>query len=232
MLKIIKAECYKLFHSIYFPTIALTYLLLFTSNLFDSYRRTQNIFEASIRNIAFPYFLILSMGVCFFGTDFDQKTIAFYISAGHKRSEIFLAKAIVFMLASLFITAGSIFVHIFGSIPFLGHTLTAGYVVENLVIIVPALLSMSAIAVLIGFAFKNVGGTLGAGIAVQLIVVAALNSKTNALFFMKYLPVGHSALIVLHKLDEPAMNYITISIIWILVCLMGGYLFFRRADMK
>ena len=231
MLKIIKAECYKLFHSIYFPTIALTYLFLFTSNLFDSYRRTGNIFEASIRNIAFPYFLILTMGVCFFGSDFDQKTIAAYISAGHKRSEIFLGKAVVFMLASVFISAGSIFVHIFASIPFIGKTLTAGYVAENMLVIVPSLFAMSAVAVLLGFVFKNVGGTLGGGIAVQIAVIAALNTK-NSLFFMKYLPVGHSALIVLHKLEEPAIKYILISIVWISVCLIGGYVFFRRSDMK
>lgn len=231
MLKIMRAECYKLFHSIYFPAIALIYLLLFTSNLFDSYRRTQNIFEASIRNIAFPYFLILAMGVCFFGSDFDTKTITAYISAGHKRSAIFLAKAAVFMPASVLITAGSIMVHVLGSIPFIGKTLTFGYVASNMLVIVPSLFAMSAVGVLIGFIFKNVGGTLGAGIGVQILVVAALNSKNSA-FFMKYLPVGHSALIVLHKLEEPAMFYVSISLIWILVCLIGGYVFFVRADMK
>lgn len=230
MLKIMKAECYKLFHSIYFPTIALTYLFLFTSNLFDSYRRTENIFEASIRNISFPYFLILTMGVCFFGSEFDQKTISSYISSGHKRIEIFLAKAVVFMLASVFITAGSIFVHIFASIPILGKTLTAGYVAQNMLIIVPSLFAMSAVAVLLGFGFKNVGGTLASGIGVQIALVAALNSK-GALFFMKYLPAGHSALIVLHRLDEPAVCYVSISLIWIFICLAGGFLFFRRADM-
>ena len=130
MSKLIKAEFYKIFHSRYYWGICLVYLLMYTSNLFDSIPRTHNILQASVRNVLFSYFIVFGFAVVFFGNEFEQRTHMTAIAAGKKRKDYFLAKTIVFLFLALLMMVVPVWIHILGSIPFLGVTLKTDYIMK------------------------------------------------------------------------------------------------------
>ncbi len=230
MSKLIKAEFYKIFHSRYYWGICLIYLLMYTSNLFDSIPRTDNILQASVRNVLFSYFIIFGLAVVFFGNEFEQRNHMTAIAAGKKRSDYFLAKTIVFLILSLVMTVVPIWIHILGSIPFLGVTMETDYIMNCMKILVPAFIAMGEVAVFSGLVFRSVAGILITGAVTNIALIAAFNSKYMSLFG-KVIPVGHSVLIAAGTNDRPALYYAGISMIWTVVMLVVSYLVFRRADL-
>ena len=100
MNNLLKAESYKLLHNKSFWGLFLFSFVLGSIMLFDSNRLTDDMLDASLYNIPLMYFLIIIFAVPFIGEDFGNRTIHSFVSGGHKRMDVLLAKTVIYLSAS------------------------------------------------------------------------------------------------------------------------------------
>ena len=111
MPKLIKAESYKLFHSVYLWLIGLGFFLLNSSLIPDYLKRGFTWFDGSLYIGKFFFFMIAALAVIFLGSEFEQRVIQNYVTAGNSRADVFWAKTIVFLVSSTAILEGTLFIH-------------------------------------------------------------------------------------------------------------------------
>ena len=113
MNNLLKAESYKLLHNKSFWGLFLFSFVLGSIMLFDSNRLTDDMLDASLYNIPLMYFLIIIFAVPFIGEDFGNRTIHSFVSGGHKRMDVLLAKTVIYLSASEGILVGPLLFHSF-----------------------------------------------------------------------------------------------------------------------
>ena len=97
MRRILKAEFYKLwrmksFWGLLIISCALSCILLLDGS---PPAKSLDVFNHILYTAPLLYVLIMIFGALFIGSDFENRTIQSYISAGHKRGHILLVKIIV-----------------------------------------------------------------------------------------------------------------------------------------
>ena len=100
MTKVIKAEIYKLFHSIYFWGIAGGYFLI-VSLLVPDHSAQTSVLRSSMYPIPFLIFMVFAFAIAMIGNEFDKRLLQTYIAAGNRRHDVVSVKLIVFLAASV-----------------------------------------------------------------------------------------------------------------------------------
>ena len=65
----------------------------------------------SLYNLPQIYFISILFAALFIGEDFENRTISSFISAGHKRGDVFFAKALSYLTASTALLAVPVLFH-------------------------------------------------------------------------------------------------------------------------
>ena len=157
MNNLLKAESYKLLHNKSFWGLFLFSFVLGSIMLFDSNRLTDDMLDASLYNIPLMYFLIIIFAVPFIGEDFGNRTIHSFVSGGHKRMDVLLAKTVIYLSASEGILVGPLLFHSFigivmGSVEVVAVT----EFLEKIGLILIAVLAMGMLPLSVAFVFKDI----------------------------------------------------------------------------
>ena len=179
MSNLLKTELYKLFHSWYFWGIGIFNLLLSSILLLDSKERSSNLIMASLYNIPLLYFLIIVFIALFIGSDFSGRTLNTYITAGHKRS--------------------SIFIHGIISQFYIGEKLFWNNSTYTMVLLTLfAMITLCALPMFFAFIFRDMGKTLTVSMVLFFVMIFLLNSE-SAQIISRIIPMGQLRLISLQK---------------------------------
>lgn len=232
MSNLLKTELYKLTHGWYFWGIGLLNLFLSSILLLDSYKETENLFLASLYNAPILYFLTIVFATLFIGTDFEQRTLYSYISAGQKRSHVMFVKTLIYEVASFFILAFPLLIH--GLIGFLFFNETV--VIDNnifvtIITIIVSLLALCMLPLLFSFIFRDIGKTLVVPIAIFFLIIFLMNGNQSH-FLSQIIPMGQLRLISLHQSSFSDMKFILIDFVWIIILYLGAHFGFRHVDLK
>lgn len=231
MTNLLCAEWYKLFHSRYFWTIGAFNLFLSSILLLDSAGETSSLFFASLYNTPILYFLLIIFAALFIGSDFEQRTLQSYISAGHQRGQVWAVKILVYLAACVAIVFFPLLVH--GAIGgfVLQETLTgaAEWFVCCLLMVL-AICAMCLLPAFFAFVFRDVGKTLVIPLALFFLMMFLLNGKQAAVF-SQILPIGQLRLIALEELPSQVLPVVLVDVMWVMVCCAGAYVVFRRFDL-
>lgn len=232
MINLLKAEKYKLIHSWYFWGMVAFSLVLGSILLFDSNKMTADFMNASLYNTPLLYFITIIFAVFFIGADFENWTLNYYVSAGHKRSSVILAKALSYAAASIIILAVPITLHSLLDV-ILGKDgdLYLPSFLFNLLVILAALLAMILMPFLFAFLFKDIGKTLVVPMALYFVMIFLLNSDEASLAAVIF-PMGQLRLLSLQELPIPKIAVIGIDAIWILTLYFGAFIRFCHTDLK
>lgn len=231
MMNLLKAEFYKLFHSWYFGGILLFNLGLSSVLLLDSKTQTSNIFFASLYNTPLLYFLIIVFSALFVGNDFAEKTLHQYVSAGHKRGQIFLAKMVVYQIACQIILILPILFHeVFGEI-YLKESIVDICNTELIAAIGIAITAMCMLPVFFAFLFQDIGKSLVVPMLMFLVMIFLLNGK-QVEYATKILPMGQLRLVALQGMSWESMGLIGIDLLWIFILYLGAYYVFKCSNLQ
>ena len=227
MPKLIKAESYKLFHSVYLWLIGLGFFLLNSSLIPDYLKRGYTWFDGSLYIGKFFFFMIAALAVIFLGSEFEQRVIQHYVTAGNSRSSIFLAKSTVFLIGGTAILEGTLFIHALIGLIFKGEPIDY----KTMLLLIPAFIAECTVPLFLGFLFKDVAKTLVGGLIFFIFTVATLNNPA-ILDKMMFLPYAQRLQPLSGIFYENLTTNLIVDIIWTIVFLTGAYAAFRRSDLK
>lgn len=227
MPKLIKAESYKLFHSVYLWLIGLGFFLLNSSLIPDYLKRGFTWLDGSLYIGKFFFFMIAALAVIFLGSEFEQRVIQHYVTAGNSRNSIFWAKSIVFLLSGTAILEGTLLIH--GLMGLIINGEPIDYKVMTLLL--PSFIAECTVPLFLGFLFKDVPKTLAGGLIFFAITIATINTPSTVEKAI-YLPYAQR----LQPLEGTFYGNLTVNlvidIIWTAVFLAGAYAAFRHSDLK
>ena len=232
MNNLLKAESYKLLHNKSFWGLFLFSFVLGSIMLFDSNRLTDDMLDASLYNIPLMYFLIIIFAVPFIGEDFGNRTIHSFVSGGHKRMDVLLAKTVIYLSASEGILVGPLLFHSFigivmGSVEVVAVT----EFLEKIGLILIAVLAMGMLPLSVAFVFKDIGRTLAIPMALFFLMIFALNSDYSSQFAV-LLPMGQLRLLSLNELWVSKIMILGIDVLWIFLLYIISYIGLRHCDLK
>jgi ABC-type transport system involved in multi-copper enzyme maturation permease subunit len=232
---LLQAESYKLWRNKSFWGIMTFSLFLGSVMTLDNNLPASAVqsFDAALYNTPLLYFLIIIFSALFIGGDFDERTIHAYISAGHKRSSILLAKAISYFGACILILMAPILFDTIVGWAISGEiskSSMATLLVKGLVVML-AVCAMGSLPFLAAFVFKDLGQTLAVPLVIYFLMIFALNSE-GFQGVAVFLPIGQIRLLSLNRLPTSYQFIILIDILWIALCYIGAYLSFFHWDLK
>ena len=231
MTDLLKAEFYKLSRSRSFWGMALFSLILSSILLLDSKPLVFGLFHASLYNTPLLYFLAIVFAALFVGEDFSERTLHGFVSAGHKRSSVLLAKTIVYQASCAFLLVLPLLVHgLAGLIGNGGPRFSSGILAEGAVIL-SSVFAMCMLPVFCAFIFQDVARTLAVPMAVYFLMVIALNSG-HSKAFAAVLPMGQLRLLAMREPMISKTAFFCVDALWIVLLYTGAYVSFRRCDLK
>ena len=226
MTKLIRAEVYKLTHSLYPWGIWLAYLA-FSAVLVRDHTGEFTYLRSAIYPITFLQFLIVGLSAVCLGNEFNLRVIQGCVSSGHSRAGVFCAKTFIYSISTLMINELTLlFLGIQGS-TVRGETIDACLMIG----MVPSLLAMNMVPLFVAFLSKNSGKAMGFGCLAYALQVASLNTP-GITEKAVYLPYGHMFIAFRDGAFSHYPVILAVDIVWILVFLTGSYLAFRRSDLK
>ena len=228
MSNLLRAEFYKLSHSWYFWGIGLFNLFLSSILLLDSNEETSNLFFASLYNTPLLYFLTIVFAALFVGNDLEQRTMYLYISAGHKRSHVILAKTVVYEVACAAILFFPLFIHGFVGALF-RQELDSAFITTIAILL--STLAMCMLPLFFSFIFRDIGKTLAVPMIIFFLMIFLMNGDQEQII-TGILPMGQLRLISLQQLSLSDTCFIIIDFLWIFVLYLGAYMGFARSDLK
>ena len=214
MNNLLKAESYKLLHNKSFWGLFLFSFVLGSIMLFDSNRLTDDMLDASLYNIPLMYFLIIIFAVPFIGEDFGNRTIHSFVSGGHKRMDVLLAKTVIYLSASEGILVGPLLFHSF-----------IGIVMGSVEVV-----AVTEFLEKIGL-IKDIGRTLAIPMALFFLMIFALNSDYSSQIAV-LLPMGQLRLLSLNELWVSKIMILGIDVLWIFLLYIISYIGLRHCDLK
>ena len=231
MSKLLKAEIYKLLHSRYFPALCLAQLLFSTMMLRDSLPKTSNLFYATLWYLPFSYLIVVVFMVLYFASDYEERTLFLYITAGNKRSSVLAAKAVCFVLADLVIMLFPVVVQLTIGGWILKETVDPAVIRPYMGILLMGQAATGMMGVCLAQLYKKVGNLITAGMITFIAMVIALNSKAASVL-SAVIPAGHAYRIAAEQITETPGYYMGISAGWIVVMGIIALIAFCRADLK
>lgn len=232
MSNLLKAECYKLFHSWYFGGIGAFNLLLSSVLLLDSHGETSNLFFASLYNTPILYFLTIVFSALFVGNDFGKRTLQSYINAGHSRGKVLFVKLLVYQIACMIILALPLLIHgLIGQLILKETLVSIGGNLNTVIMTTVSLFAMCLLPFFFAFIFRDAGKTLAVPMVLFFLMIFLMNGD-QAHFISQILPMGQLRLIALQQLDLSAIRFVFADFLWIFILYWGAYLGFRRSDLK
>ena len=231
MINLLKAEFYKLLHSRYFPGLCLAQLIYSTTMLRDSLPKTSNLFYATLWYLPFSYLIVVVFMVLYFANDYEERTLFLYITAGNKRSSVFLAKTITFVVAYLFIMILPIVLQLMIGGRILKETVDPALIRQYIGILLMGQAATGMVGVCLANLFKKTGNLITAGMITFIAIVIALNGKAAQLL-SAVIPIGHAFRIASETITETSGYYMGISAGWIVVMGILALIAFCRADLK
>lgn len=229
MFNLLRAECYKLFHSRCFWGIAAFALCLSSVLLADSVGQTSSLFFASLYNVPVLYFLAIIFCALFIGDDFACRTLSAYVSAGHSRSQILFAKLVVCQLACMAILVLPLLAHGWAGRLFLKEAFAGGP--GTVAVVAASLLAMCLLPFFFAFWFRDTGKAMAVPMMLFFLMIFWMNGD-KARLVSQILPMGQLRLTALQQDALPAARFVLTDCIWIFLLSMGAYGGFRRADLK
>ena len=227
MVKLIEAEIYKIFHSLYFWCIAAAYFILNSLLLFDYIKRGVICFNASLYFGFFFFFLIGALAVLFFGNEFDQRVIQNCVTSGNKRTDVFIAKSVVFLTGSVAIIVITLLIHSLVGKIFLGEPID----LKTIICLIPSFVATCTVPLFFGFLFKDIGKTLAGVLIFFVLMIASVNTQ-GIMEWAIYLPDAQRLLAYKGVFFESITMNIVIDVIWTVVFLAGSYAVFCKSDLK
>ncbi|MBQ4271070.1 MAG: ABC transporter permease [Clostridiales bacterium] len=226
MTKLIRAEVYKLFRSLYLWGIWLAYLV-FSATLAGDHIRDYTYLRSAIYPISFLLFLIVGLAAVCIGNEFNIRSIQAYVSSGHSRAGVFFAKTFIYSISALMINELTLLIISIVGWIVRGEAIDAGLMIR----LAPSLLAMNLVPLFVAFLTKSSGKAMGFGCLAVALQTASVNTHGITEKAI-YLPYGHT----FTAFSEGELSHypviIAIDIVWILVFLTGSYLAFRRSDLK
>lgn len=232
MNNLLKSERYKLMHNKSFWGMLLFSFVLGSVMLFDSNRLTNGMLNASLYNIPLMYFLIMIFSVSFIGEDFENRTIHSFVSGGHKRMDVLLAKTMIYLLASEGLLVGPLLFHGFiGMVVGSVKVLSVTDFLTKIGLIFIVVLAMGMLPVTVAFIFKDIGRTLAIPLAIFFLMIFGLNSDYSKQIAV-ILPMGQLRLLSLNELSVSKKAILGIDILWILLLYIVSYISLHHCDLK
>lgn len=226
MTKLIRAEVYKLTHSLYPWGIWLAYLA-FSAVLVRDHTGEFTYLRSAIYPITFLQFLIVGLSAVCLGNEFNLRVIQGCISSGHSRAGVFCAKTFIYSISTLMINELTLLFFGIQGWMVRGETIDASLMIG----MVPSLLAMNMVPLFVAFLSKNSGKAMGFGCLAYALQVASLNTP-GITEKAVYLPYGHMFIAFRDGAFSHYPVILAVDIVWILVFLTGSYLAFRRSDLK
>ena len=232
MTDLLKAEFYKLAHSRSFWGITLFSLLLGSVLLLDSMGITYGLLNASLFNTPLLYFLVIVFAALFAGSDFADRTLYCFVSAGHKRGAVLFAKTFVYQTAVLLILTIPLAVHgLLGAFMDTGVGIPIVQCLTETAVIIAAILAMGMMPIACAFIFRDIGRTLAIPIVLYFIMIFELNGD-SARKIAAVLPMGQLRLLSLNELPVSKLVLFSIDVLWITLLYAAAYISFRHSDLK
>ena len=226
MTKLIRAEVYKLTHSLYPWGIWLAYLA-FSAVLVRDHTGEFTYLRSAIYPITFLQFLIVGLSAVCLGNEFNLRVIQGCVSSGHSRAGVFCAKTFIYSISTLMINELTLLFFGIQGWMVRGETIDASLMIG----MVPSLLAMNMVPLFVAFLSKNSGKAMGFGCLAYAFQVASLNTP-GITEKAVYLPYGHMFIAFRDGAFSHYPVILAVDIVWILVFLTGSYLAFRRSDLK
>ena len=232
MRRILKAEFYKLwrmksFWGLLIISCALSCILLLDGS---PPAKSLDVFNHILYTAPLLYVLIMIFGALFIGSDFENRTIQSYISAGHKRGHILLVKIIVHLTGCISILCLPLFAGAAAGCMLFGITsasLSALFLKSMLAIWI--ICAMAMLPCLCGFLFQGVGKTLTLPLVLFFVRLFLLNGRHYPLV-AAVLPMGQLRLLCFDQLTS--LNVFLTNFLWIFICCIWAYWNFSRTDLK
>ncbi len=226
MTKLIRAEVYKLTHSLYPWGIWLAYLA-FSAVLVRDHTGEFTYLRSAIYPITFLQFLIVGLSAVCLGNEFNLRVIQGCVSSGHSRAGVFCAKTFIYSISTLMINELTLLFFGIQGWMVRGETIDASLMIG----MVPSLLAMNMVPLFVAFLSKSSGKAMGFGFLAYALQVASLNTP-GITEKAVYLPYGHMFIAFWDGAFSHYPVILAIDIVWILLFLTGSYLAFRRSDLK
>lgn len=232
MLNLLNSEFYKLSHSRYYWGIAAFNLVLSSVLLLDSVEETSSLFLASLYNVPILYFLGIVFSALFVGNDFGQRTLQSYITSGHHRGQILLAKLTAYQIACMTILALPLLVHgLIGWICFKETFVSMDGNLDTILVVAVSLFAMCLLPFFFACLFRDIGKTLAVPMVLFFLMIFLMNGD-QALIISRILPMGQLRLIALQQFTSSIVQFVLVDFVWIFILYFGAYLGFRRSDLK
>lgn len=227
MTKLLKAEVYKIFHSIYFWLIWAIYLAINTILVPDFVNRGMTWIRSSLFYGTYLFFMVVALAVAAFGNDMEHRVLDNYVAAGHSRFSVFLSKTLVYLTCGTIMLTLTLLIH-----TLIGH-LTNGdqFDYRTVIMLIPSFVATCTIPMFFAFIFQDIGKTLVLGLVSFVVMVTALNYDSVSEKII-YLPFAQRLVFFSGKADGHLALMLVIDVIWIAVFTAGSYLAFCRRDLK
>lgn len=234
MKNLLRTEWYKLFTDKLFymmlAVVLLVNMLVYSGNScfqLSGYKTLNQVMQKEILTA----FMTCIYGGLFIGNDFAQGTFYRGILSGKGRAEAVLAKSAVFAAAA------NVLLYLFPLAATIVCTVKNGWgTAISPLCCLQFCLSMlllgcavSALSVLAGCVFRDVGRAMGLPIVLYLLMILLLNSP-YALLFARILPIG--TMILVTKGTVAPFYGILPGSFWTIVLLAGSVLSIRRAELR
>lgn len=230
MSHLLKAECYKLFHSRYVWGIGLLTFILSSLLLLDSRRTAPDLFLASLYNTPLLYFFVIVFAALYIGNDFGNRTLQLSIQAGHRRRAVVLSKVLAYQAGSMMILVTPLFLHGMTGLLFLHEP--AG-VIHRFTILTAAtaIAAMCMLPFAFAFVIRETGKTLTISTVLFFCMIFLLNGE-QAPSISQILPMGQLRLIALQHSSNLNIHFIAIDVGWIAVLYLSAYIWLIHSDLK
>lgn len=232
MRRVLKAEFYKLWRMKSFWGLLIISCLLSCLLLLDGSppAKPLDIFNHILYTAPLLYVLIMIFGALFIGSDFENRTIQSYISAGHKRWHILLSKIIVHLTGCISILCLPLFAGAAAGCILFGITgVTLPALLFKSVLAIWIICAMSMLPCLCGFLFQGVGKALTLPLILFFVMLFLLNGRYYHLM-AAFLPMGQLRLLCFDQLTN--FNVFLTNFLWIFICCIWAYKNFSRTDLK
>lgn len=232
MVNLLKAECYKLFHTPLFYGLLLLTLALSSVLLMDSRSRTGSLFLASLYNTPFLFFFTIVFGAVFVGNDLGERTLSGFICAGHRRGSILFIKTAVYLSACTMMLTVPLVLHgLLGVLSGGTGGGSTGWCLATGMTVLAAISAQSMLSLLFAMLFRDMGKAMAfpMGIFFCSIFILNLDRKQQAALVM---PMGQLRLLSLRKAQLPVETMILADCFWIVFFYICSYLIFQYSDLK
>ncbi|OPJ60020.1 ABC transporter permease [Clostridium oryzae] len=235
MNNLLKCEMYKLWHNRSFWVMLLFSIVLESLMILDSHvvALTSGLFYASLYNMPLLYLLITIFAALFVGEDFVNRTLHSFISAGHRRGAVMVAKMVTYLVASVLILLVPLiidgFAGTFASLKF--ANVSAMKMLSDCLVVLFSILAMGMLPLLASFFFRDVGKTLLIPMIAFFLMIFILNGDSTKIF-ATILPMGQLRLLSVNQLPISNISVIGIDILWIVGMFAIAYIQFDKLDIK